>query len=140
MSDSEAVADRRLEEALSRHGVQDMRPLYRQMLRRLRSVDEGAYESAVERYREELLPALADGAGDPLALWVRYGAHLAGRLSPGHVVAVDPTGRAERPAEIPVPGALLLHLPEETRQPAWPLMEPREPSPPQRATRDLLCG
>lgn len=140
MSDTEAAADRRLEEALSRHRVQDVRPLYRQMLRRLRSVDEGAYESAVERYREELLPALVEEGEDPLALWVRYGAGLAARLAPGHIVAVDRTGKAERPREIPVSEALLLYLPEEARQPVWALVEPREPTPPQRATRDLLCG
>lgn len=133
-------AARRYREALARHGLQDVQPLYRRLLVRLKSADAGAYEAAVFRYEREVLPGVAEGEGDPLTPWLEYGIWLAGRLQPGQAMAVDGTGRARPVTGEPPLGPLLLHLPEERRVPAIPLAIPEEPSDPQRATLELLCG
>ena len=125
--------------ALARHGVQDVQPLYRKLLARLKAADPDAYGAAVARYEESLAPAVEHGEKDPLGLWVRYGAWLASRLQPGWVVAVDDTGRSESVVGDPPLGPLLLHLPDEARAPALPLAVPADPSPPQIATVELLC-
>lgn len=150
--------------ALEQRDLSDVRPLYRALLKRLQEEDPEAYGEAVRRYEEEVEPAVA-GADDPVTEWLRYGAWLAGRLAPGRVAAVDGSGRAEEvelgaggdeptpPATDPgdgeargpegarVPaGALLLHLPESSREPAFPLALPAEPTEHQEATRELLCG
>lgn len=130
----------RYREALSRHGLRDLQPVYRRLLRRLRERDPEAYDRAVERYRERVEPAMAEEGTDPVAVWLEYGAWLAARLHPGRTVAIDDTGLA-RPVEgEPPAGPLLLHLPEERGVPALALAVPEAPSGPQEVTAELLCG
>jgi hypothetical protein len=51
---------------------------------------------------------------------------------------VNGVGRAE-PYVVPLPReSMVLHLPEDNASPAIPLASPRLPTPPQRATYDLL--
>lgn len=133
----------RYEAALAERELEDVRPLYRELLVRLRDRDEEAYEEGVRRYDEDVAPAVAD-AGDPLAPWLAYGAWLAGRLAAGRLCAVAPDGRAveadELPPEALEPRVLLLHLPDDDGTPALPLAVPADPSDHQAATRELLCG
>lgn len=82
-------------------GLADVRPLYRELLKRLREEDAEAYREAVRRYEEELAPSMEEGgageAGDPVEPvrdWIRYGAWLAAHVAPGSLTAVDRTGRA----------------------------------------------
>lgn len=135
--------------ALEERGLEDVRPLYRNLLMRLKKRDEDAYEEGVRRYREELEPALEAG-GDPLGPWLRYGAWLARRLTDGEVTAVGRDGGAST-VELdagdgsggladPPPGTLLLFLPEDDGEPGFPLAVPADPSVHQEATRELLCG
>ena len=124
--------------ALERHGLEDVQPLYRSLLRRLKSVDPRQYERAVARYEEIVAPVL-EGGEDPLGVWIDYGVWLAERLREGRVVAVDPTGLAESVEGSPPLGPLLLYLPDEARAPATPLALPAQPSDPQRVTLELLC-
>lgn len=96
-------AEERYLEALERHGLEDLRPACRAMLRELKDGDERSYHQGVRRYEEELQPAVAGGEGegseaDPVVAWIRYGAWLADRIRPGRAMAVDPDGRA-RPLE-----------------------------------------
>lgn len=136
--------------ALEERGLEDVRPLCRKLLVRLKKADEGAYEEGVRRYREEVEPALEEG-GDPLGPWLRYGARLARRLSDGELTAVGPDGAASTVdedveggeagdlSELP-PRTLLLYLPDDDGEPGFPLAVPAEPSVHQEATRELLCG
>ncbi|MDT8436019.1 MAG: hypothetical protein RRA92_04620 [Gemmatimonadota bacterium] len=131
-------ADRRTAEAMAAAGLADPRPALRELLRRLRAEDEAAFREASDRYRDRLVPEVADGGTDPLAAWLAYGRDLAGRLAPGDAVAVDATGRA-RPAEPgTVPGALVLHLPSGGG-PAVVLLRPADPSDAQAAAAELLA-
>lgn len=82
-------------------GLADVRPLYRELLKRLREEDAEAYREAVRRYEEELAPAMEEevtgDAGNPVEPvrdWIRYGAWLAAHVAPGSLTAVDRTGRA----------------------------------------------
>lgn len=129
----------RYRSALERHGVQDVQPLYRKLLVRLRSSDPEAYETAVARYEQSVVPGAEREKKDPVRLWVRYGIWLANRLQPGRVVAVDESGRSEPVVGEPPLGPLLLHLPDEARAPAVPLAVPAHPSRPQSVTVELLC-
>lgn len=154
-------AEERYRAALQDRGLADVRPLYRELLVRLKKEDESAYEEAVLRYDEEVEPALQQ-ADDPLVPWLRYGAWLARRLTPGELTAVGPDGaasevepggdggdeRAGKPdgpesggGTGPLPaGALLLHLPEDDGEPGIALAVPDEPTPHQEAAREILCG
>lgn len=158
-------ADTRYERAVDRRETLDLRPACRQLLKRLRQVDESDYEAAVRRYQEELLPAIASGGEDPVQAWTRYGRWLADRLTPGELVAVDATGRGHwlasggpggargsgaergsgggrspRPgAGDPAPDAMLLHFPEDRKRKALLLSTPEEPSEHQVEVRELLC-
>lgn len=134
--DLEERAEARYLESLGSHSVADVRPRYRSLLQRLRGVDSDAYEEAVRRYEEELLPEAASDEGEPLSAWISYGMWLAERLQPGKVVAVGASGRAEEVEDDPPLGLLLLHLPEDDR--AVVLAEPEEPTAHQSATRELL--
>lgn len=132
MSDSYA-------QGLARHGLDDVQPLYRQLLLRLKSHDAAAYEEAVARYRERVESAV-DDADDPVAIWVEYGTWLAPRLMPGKVKAIDEEGRATD-AGSPAPlGPLLVHLPDDQKSSALLLAMPSSPSPAQRETAALLCA
>lgn len=140
MEGREDRARRLAERALAEAGFADPRPLYRDLLRRLREADPDGFRDAAAHYEAELLPAIAERDADPVEAWLAYGAGIAERLAPGEVVAVDPTGRA-RPAGAgaPAPGALVLHLPNDGSR-ALLLLAPREPSEPQDATVALLAG
>jgi hypothetical protein len=130
-----------LEEALETRGLADPRPLYRDMLRTLRQADAASYEEAVRRYEQELAPA-SDSEGErALDAWIDYGRWLAGRLTPGRVVAVDRSGQAENlPGDEAPSGALILYLPDKNNRRALALAVPSSPSPPQEAARELLVG
>ena len=134
------MTDDRYGAALERLGLQDVRPLYRALLRQLKAEDPEAYGDAVRRYEDDVQPAVETG-DDPLGEWIGYGRWLAGRLAPGRDVAVDPTGRAEELGDgTPPAGALLLHLPDSTRRRAMELALPAEPTDYQVEARELLCG
>lgn len=131
----------RYEAALAEHGLTDVRPLYRELLKELKVQDPDGYREAVRRYEEEVGPAAGE-ADDPVRPWIEYGRWLADALIDGRAVAVDRTGRARDLAEgaPPPEGALLLHLPESTRRRALELAVPAEPTDYQEAARELLCG
>lgn len=126
--------------SLEEHGLRDVQPLYRTLLKRLKSRDAAAYDEAVARYKERVEAAVDDPGSDPVDVWLAYGRWLAERLCPGERVAVDATGRADPVHDGPPTGALLLHLPEDRKERAICLAMPAEPTDPQRETADLLCG
>lgn len=131
-----------LEEALEARGLSDPRPLCREILKQLRDSDAAAYREAVRRYEEELAPEEGgEGSGQArLAAWLDYGLWLARRLDPGRAVAVDDSGRAVEADGPPSDAPLLLHLPDKRSRRALVVAAPREPSPAQEATRELLAG
>lgn len=136
--DLQETADQRLEEVLQRTGARDPREFYRERLRELKARDADAYARAVRHYREELVPAVAGGEGDPLAAWTEYGRTLATLTASGRTVSLDPTGRAV-PYEAPVDrDHLVLHLPDQKNVRALLVALPRELSPAQRASYDWL--
>jgi hypothetical protein len=124
---------------LERYGLDDVQPLYRRLLLRLKSQDAAAYEEAVTRYREQV-EAAVDDANDPLAIWVEYGTWLAPRLMPGQLKAIDEDGRATDAGEPAPLGPLLVHLPDDQKSRALLLAMPAAPSPAQRETAALLCS
>ena len=126
------------ETALVRHGLEDVQPLYRRLLLRLKKGDASAYEEAVERYRSEV-EAHVDSVDDPVEVWVAYGAWLAPRVSRGTLKKVNRDGRADDVAG-PVLGPMLIHVPDDARERAILLAMPSEASPAQRETAALLCG
>lgn len=134
-----ARADARLEQALAAGPYQDPRALYRDHLRTLKGQDPAAFQRALRYFDEVLVPRVAGQEGDPLAEWLVYGRFLAELSGPGRIVAVDQTGRA-RTGEHTADGrnVLILHLPDDTHAPAFVLAFPRQPSPAQQATFDLL--
>lgn len=140
MSGDRDEAERRTEAAFAAGSYRDPRADYRAHLRALRARDVRAFERAVGAY-EELVRSIVEGA-DPEREWLRYGSRLA-RETPGRTVGVDVEGRAE-PWHEPVGHEragrphLVLHLPEDGRQPAWPLAVPRSPSAAQAASLALL--
>lgn len=163
---SEAAEERYLE-ALERHGLEDLRPACRAMLRELKDGDERSYHQGVRRYEEELQPAVAGGDGegseaDPVVAWIRYGAWLADRLRPGRAMAVDSDGRAKPLEDLETEGSettgtadsddggddppsfptrhLVLHLPEEWSDGGRIIAVPAEPTEYQEATRELFEG
>lgn len=139
MSKEEALE--RLERGLRERELEDPRPVYRRLLKRLSDEDRDAYRDAVRRFEEELVPAVAGGDADPVAAWTRYGLEIASALADGEARAVDGAGRA-RPLEDadgdPPPDALLLWLPADAGAPALVLSRPSTLSAPQRATLELL--
>jgi hypothetical protein len=138
MDDTAARADARLEAALADARVQDPRPLYRIVLRHLKTRDPDAFDGALRYFRETLVPAVA-GDADPLTEWMAYGRHLADTLGAGRTVAVDARGRA-RPADDPDSAdGLVLHVPDAPEAPVRVLRLPAEPAPAQRATVELLA-
>lgn len=119
--------------------VRDPRPFYRPVLKYLRESDPAAFAAALSHYRDVLVPAVADGA-EPLARWLDYGRLLAGALGPGQTVEVDPTGRAREIEEIAEADGLVLHLPVAAAAPVLVLRHPRETTPHQDATVELLAA
>lgn len=133
----QALADERLEAALEKTGARDPRAVCRERLRQLKGVDEAAFEQALGHYRDRLVPAIAAGE-EPLTAWVEYGRTIARLTFRGRTVAIDRTGLAREYATPADPEALVLHLPRGGRGRALLVAQPRDPSPAQQATRDLL--
>lgn len=126
-------------EALAKHGLQDVQPLYRQLLLRLKAQDSTAYDEAVARYKDDVEASVKD-AGDPVAVWVEYGVWLAPKLMPGTLMAVNENGLAS-PADAPPPlGPMLMHLPDDQKVRGLVLAMPADPSPAQKETAALLCS
>ena len=124
-------------QALAEHGMEDVQPLYRQLLLRLKARDEGAYERAVARYRSDVEGAA--GGGEVLAAWLSYGAWLASSLEPGGLFTISEDGLAARTPD-PLPsGSMLVHLPDAANRKGFVIAMPAAPSEAQRATADLLC-
>ena len=132
------MPDDRTARALSEAGLVDMRPAYRDLLRRLKQKSEAEFEAASARYGEVVEPALSDPGADPLAAWLAYGTWLVGRLGPGRVVRIDPTGMAHPAGDRPRPGEALLFLPDAASEGAVPLARPSDPSAPLAAALELL--
>ena len=116
-----------------------MRPAYRAMLRQLKKQDATRFDEATRKYETELVPALIDGERDPIAAWAEYGAWLAGETLPGRLLRLDESGLATPSDPRPVPGHVLLYLPDETSRPAVPIVLPADPSPAQQAALELLA-
>ncbi len=124
-------------QALAEHGIEDVQPLYRRLLRQLKTRDGRAYERAVERYRSDVEGVT--GGGEALSAWLSYGAWLASSLEPGELFTISEQGRAAR-APDPFPaGAMLIHLPAAANRKGFVIAMPAAPSEAQRATADLLC-
>lgn len=136
VDDIAAEADRIFEEALARTGARDPRQFYRERLLALKGSDPEGYTSAVEYYRETLVPDIASGKAEPLDAWTEYGRILAEAVSEGRTVSVDATGLAE-PYQTPSVERLILHLPSEGGR-ALVVALPSRLSPAQRATYDVL--
>jgi hypothetical protein len=138
--DLTAEADRRLEDALASTGARDPREFYRERLKELKQANPDGYAEAVAFYRDDLIPEVASGEGDPLVAWTEYGRRLAEALAPGRTVAVDVTGRAHT-YEPPAPrDHLILHLPGGRGGRALLVGLPAELTPAQRATYDVLVS
>lgn len=138
MQTDRARADARLEAALDRAGVEDPRPFFRERLRLLKERNPRVYEEARRHFETEVLPRVAMEDSDPIAEWIEYGRRLGEWTAPGKTYAIDATGRARTYAPPLDPGHLVLHIPDDTHEPALILSMPRAPSLPQQATCDLL--
>jgi len=136
--DHQEQADRRLAARLEETGAWDPRGTYRELLKRLKELDEDAYRAAVVRFRDEVLPAIAEEGGDPLQEWLEFGLFLAEQVAPGRTVLVEASGRSTRLASPGRWSDMLLRLPDTAKDRAIPLSVPPEPSPAQQATLDLL--
>jgi len=137
-TDPAAEADRRLEEAVAREGARDPREFYRGRMRDLKQSDATAYEQAVAYYRDTLIPSVASGEADPLDAWTEYGRRLAEWTTPGHAVAIDPTGRATPWTPGSGRSSLVLHMPDGKGGRALLIGLPPEPTLAQRAAFDVL--
>jgi hypothetical protein len=131
-------ADTLLNEALAETGAPDPRPRYRQLLSELKRQDPAAYDQAVARFRDVVLPAIARRETDPLSAWLDYGRYLAERLASGRTLTVDEHGRSSPLAGPSSWKDLILHVPADARVRAILIGEPPRPSSAQRATIDLL--
>jgi hypothetical protein len=125
--------------SLEKHGLEDVQPLYRALLRKLKSLDAAAYEEAVARYREDVEATETTSDTDPAAVWLAYGCWLAGRIEPGSLTTIADNGRAEATTEPPPLGPMLIHLPEATNRRGFVLAMPSKATPAQRETAALLC-
>jgi hypothetical protein len=134
----DAQAEQRFQERLSETGAPDPRPRYRDLLRALRERDEAGYRECVQRYREEVVRAIALGTRDPFDAWLSFGKTLAERFAPGELLRIDPEGRAS-PAPLDASWTeLLLQIPGDPRSRAIAVSIPRAPSLAQEATLALL--
>lgn len=136
--DIAAEADRIFEEALEKAGARDPRQFYRERLLALKGADPDGYATAVEYYRQTLVPDIAAGKAEPLGAWTEYGRILAEALADGRTVSVDATGLAH-PYEGPSLEHLILHLPSDGGR-ALVVALPTDLAPPQRATYDVLVS
>lgn len=131
-------ADRRFEQALRESGARDPRDYYRERLKELKERDADAYRRAVGYFEERLTPTVAEDGSDPLTAWMEYGRFLAELSAPGRTVQIDSTGRASSFAPPVRPDHLVVHLPTAPAERALLVGLPRELSPAQRATYELL--
>jgi hypothetical protein len=137
--DTQAAADRRLEEALAATGARDPRPACREALREIRRRSEDEYAEAVGEYRESVIRGITQGDADPVLTWIEFGVRLADRLAPGKTLAVDGDGRARDYAWPPAGSELIVHLPNDRGTRAIPVALPSVPTLAQRATVQLLA-
>jgi hypothetical protein len=131
-------ADELLNEALAETGAPDPRPRLRLLLSELKRQDPSAYDEAVTRFRDLVLPSIAGGEAEPLTAWLDYGRHLAETLAPGRTLSLDEHGRGS-----PLVGPaswkdLILHVPTDSRARAILIGEPPRPTRAQQATIELL--
>ncbi len=131
-------ADDLFEESLKRTNAKDPREFYRERLREMKTSDPDAYRTAVEYYRSELIPSIAEKGADPLTSWREYGCRLAELSTPGKPVEVDATGRTHAYQPPTLEDRMVLHIPEGTKGRALVVGLPPELSPAQLATYDLL--
>ena len=103
----------------------------------MKDVDATAFGQAVDYYRDRLVPSIAAG-DEPFTAWVEYGRKIARLTFQGRTVAVDRMGLAREYSTPVDPDVLVLHLPEGGGGRALLVAWPREPSPAQQATCDLL--
>lgn len=135
-----ARAEERFEAALRERSARDPREFYRTSLRELRARDADAFRRALEYFETRLVPRVAAEDSDPLAEWLEYGRVLASLYAPGRTVQVDRSGRAVPYAPPVPPDYLVLHLPDQAREPVRVVGLPTELSPAQRAAYDLLVA
>lgn len=159
--DPKTRADARLEAALATAPIRDPRPFLRPILKHLRERDPAGFERALGHYESTLIPAVAAGA-DPLPEWLRYGRLLASLAGVGRLVAIDGTGRAgtvdaaaaekagsdaatarkggsdAAAADLAAVEGLLIYLPDAAETPAVVLRCPRDATPAQDASIELL--
>lgn len=131
-------ADARLEAALERDAVCDPRDFFRDRLRLLKERNPAAFDEARRYFAEEVLPRVAAEDSDPVREWFEYGRKLAELTAPGQLLEIDASGRARTSSGSLDRTLLVLHLPDDAREPALILNLPRGASPAQRATCDLL--
>ncbi|MDX1673984.1 MAG: hypothetical protein R3314_04185 [Longimicrobiales bacterium] len=137
MTDPKTRADARLETALEDADQQDPRPHLREALRALKDRDPDGFREALRHFEEELTPAVA-GEADPLDAWAEYGMMLARTIGAGRTVELDSTGRSRPVEDVRNATGLVLHVPDDASTPAIVLRYPREASPAQRASYELL--
>lgn len=125
--------------SLEEHGLEDVQPLYRGLLRKLKSLDAAAYDEAVARYREDVEAAETTSDTDPLEVWLAYGCWLAERIEPGSLMTIADNGRAEAATDPPPLGPMLIYLPEAANRRGFVLAMPSKATPAQRETAALLC-
>lgn len=135
---SSDAADSLTQKALEAGGWADMRPTYRTVLRRLKEKDAAAFDEASQRFASAVAPAITAGEQEPVAAWAGYGVWLAARLGSGRLVRLDETGLASPAEPEPLPGHVLLYLPEASREAGIPILQPARPSPAQEAALELL--
>lgn len=128
-----------LEAALDDRGLRDPRGYYRELLKKLKARDAEGYRAAVAYHEERLAGGLASADADAVEEWVEYGRYLAELLTPGRTWSVDPSGLAEPYHRPPAADALILHVPEAPHERGVILSAPKNLTPPQKATYDLLA-
>lgn len=129
-------AEEHTDVAFANGPYEDPRGTYRQRLRYLKDADPSAFETARTWYEETLVPSIEQGS-DPVNAWIEYGRRLGELTAPGPTFAIDASGKAREFTGHP-DGAFVIHLPTDTAAPALPLAVPRQLSPAQRASFDLL--
>ncbi len=133
-------ADRLLEAALEQRGLRDPRVVCRQNLRDLKQSQPRAYDEAVARYRDSLVPAVAAGEVDPMDAWIEYARFVAGLVAAGTTVVIDPSGRRQPCRQPSSTTDLVLHLPDALADRAIPVALPTTLSRAQQASFDLLVS
>jgi len=132
-------AEARTDEAFAGGDLEDPRAVLRARMKYFREARPASFTAALEYYDQVLVRRIAGGS-DPVAEWIEYGKRLGDLTSRGETFAIDTSGRA-RPYRAPAPAdALVLHIPDDTAVEALSISRPRQMSPAQRATYDLLIG